>query len=202
MMRSQEGIAMEQPNSEIVQCSQCGAKNRVPLSRSGEKAKCGKCGSILDMSVKSEEKPYLLRCTECGAKNKVPAGKTDKGPICGACRKPLRTEEIFKAQPVMITEMNFQKDVLKSPLPVLLFAWAPWCTTCRTFMPVIDGYAREVKGRIRVAKMNVDQTPNLASTYAIMSVPQIFVFDGGELRESFPGAMQKNEIQMRMSRYL
>jgi thioredoxin 2 len=172
------------------------------LYKTGEKAKCGKCGSFLDSSEQREERPYLLRCTECNAKNKIPSGKIDQGPICGVCKKPLRTEEIFKPQPVMITEANFQNDVLKSPLPVLLFAWAPWCTTCRTFMPVIDGYAREVKGRIRVAKMNVDQTPNLSSTYAIMSVPQIFVFDGGNLRENFPGAMQKHEIETRMARYL
>lgn len=192
---------MEQPNSEIIRCPQCGAKNRVPLYRPALQAKCGKCGSPLEQRTEKEEKPYLLRCTECGAKNKVPAGKIDRAPVCGKCKRPLRTEELFAPQPLMITESGFQKQVLQSPLPVLLFAWAPWCTTCRTFMPVIDEFAREVKGRIRVAKLNVDQTPNLASTYAIMSVPQIFVFDGGELIESFPGALQKHEIRMKMARY-
>ncbi len=193
---------MEQPNFEVVPCPQCGAKNRVPLDKSPLKAKCGKCGSPLEQRGEKDQEPYFLRCTECGARNKVPAARLDQGPVCGKCKKPLRTEELFGPQPLMITEAGFQKSVLQSPLPVLVFAWAPWCTTCRTFMPVIDEFAREVKGRIRVAKMNVDQTPNLASTYAIMSVPQIFVFDGGKMKENFPGAIQKHELRTKMLRYL
>lgn len=193
---------MEHPNVELVGCPQCGAKNRVPLSGKDLKAKCGKCGSLLNPTDEKQEKPYLLRCTECGAKNKVPAGKIDQGPVCGKCRRPLKTEALFAPQPLMITEAGFQREVVQSPLPVMLFAWAPWCSTCRAFMPVIDEFAREVKGRIRVGKMNVDQTPGLASKYAIMSVPQIFVFEGGELVESFPGALQRHEIRMKMSRYL
>lgn len=193
---------MEQTNSEVVECPQCGAKNRIPLDKTALKAKCGKCGSLLDRTRGQEESPYLFRCTECRAKNKIPAAKVDKGPVCGKCKRPLKTEELFAPQPMIFTEANFQEKVLRSPLPVLLFAWAPWCTTCRTFMPVVDGFAREVKGRIRVGKMNVDQNPNLSSTYAIMSVPQIFVFDAGELRENFPGALQKHEIGMKMAPYL
>jgi thioredoxin 2 len=193
---------MEQPDFELVTCPQCGARNRVPLNRPDLTPKCGKCGSPIDLNPKKEEKPYLLRCTECGAKNKIPAEKIDKRPVCGKCRKPLRTEELFAPQPLMITESGFQKYVLQSPLPVLVFAWAPWCTTCRTFMPVIDEFARAAKGRIRVGKLNVDQAPGLASQYAIMSVPQIFVFDGGELLESFPGALQSHELRMKMARFL
>lgn len=193
---------MEQPNLEIVQCSHCGAKNRVPLQRLGVKAKCGKCGSPLEeKSQRETAPPYLMRCSECGAKNKVPADRIDQGPVCGKCKKPLKTEELFTPQPI-VTEQNFNDKVLRSPIPVLLFAWAPWCTTCRTFMPIVDDFAREVKGRIRVAKMNVDQTPNLSSKYAIMSVPQVFVFDGGELKENFPGALQKHELRIKMARYL
>lgn len=194
---------MEQPQLEIVSCPRCGAKNRVPLQRLEAKAKCGRCGSPLDRPAEggAAVPPYLVRCSECGAKNKVPSEKIDRGPVCGKCRKPLKTGELFSPQPI-VTEQNFSEKVLRSPIPVLLFAWAPWCTTCRTFMPVVDAFAREVKGRVRVAKMNVDQTPNLSSQYAIMSVPQVFVFEGGELRENFPGALQTHELRMKMARYL
>jgi thioredoxin len=126
----------------------------------------------------------------------------DAGPLCGKCKKPLRIEEIFLPQPLVITETDFEEKVLRSPLPVLVFAWAPWCSTCRAFMPGIDDYARDAKGKVRVGKLNVDQNPNLASRFNIFSVPQIFVFDNGQLKENLPGALQKHEIIMKMASYL
>ena len=102
----------------------------------------------------------------------------------------------------MITDSNFDEEVLKSPLPFLLLAWAPWCPTCRTFLPVVDDYARGVKGKVRVGKANVDGSPALSSKFNILSVPQLFVFDKGQLKENMPGAMQKAEIMMKMSRHL
>ncbi len=66
------------------------------------------------------------RCTDCGAKNRVPAGKLNAGAKCGKCGSKLKTEELFTPQPIMITDGNFENMVLKSPLPVLMWAWAPW----------------------------------------------------------------------------
>ena len=72
------------------------------------------------------EENYKMRCTQCGAKNKIPAGKLKAGAKCGKCKSALNTDELFAPQPVMVTEGNFDDKVLKSPLPVLLFAWASW----------------------------------------------------------------------------
>ena len=195
---------MQQAVYEMTQCSQCGAMNRIPVEKTGVSAKCGRCGAGLQNKAGINERTssYMLRCLECRAKNRVPSSKIHEGAICGKCKKPLKTEELFAPQPLVITEANFEEKVVKSPLPVLLFAWAPWCSTCRAFMPVIDDFAKESESRIRVSKMNVDQNPNLASKYSILSVPQIFVFDNGELRENFPGAMQKHEIMLKMAQYL
>jgi thioredoxin len=102
----------------------------------------------------------------------------------------------------MVTDGNFEQQVLKSPLPVLLFAWAPWCSTCVAVAPVIDRFAAESRGRIRVGKLNVDSNPALAGRFNILSVPFIFVFDNGEMKESLPGALQQHELMMKMARYL
>lgn len=196
---------MDSNSSQIVTCSKCGAKNRVLQEKADKGAKCGRCGSPLNRGER--EKPtagkdvFLFRCTECGARNKIPGHRIEAGPRCGKCKQPLRTEELFTPQPLGITEVNFPEKVLRSPLPALIFAWAPWCPTCRTFLPVIDDYARDAKGRVRVGKLNVDENPSISSAYSILGVPQILIFDNGQLKETLPGAMQKHEIQRKMAAY-
>jgi thioredoxin 2 len=193
---------MEEAGTRIIPCSQCGAKNRVPQEKLGAKAKCGKCGAPLSVEEKSEQDAYKFRCMECGARNRIPADRVQSNPVCGKCRKPLATEELFLPQPLIITDADFEARVLKSPLPALVFAWAPWCPTCRAFLPVIDEFAKDSAGRVRVGKLNVDQNPGLSSRFNILSVPQILVFDHGELRETLPGSLQKHEIMMKMAPYL
>jgi thioredoxin 2 len=196
---------MKSGTAQIQACSKCGAKNRIPHEKTGIPGKCGRCGSPLG-SGKEENRSggpevVLFRCTECGARNRIPAERIEAGPRCGKCKQPLRTEELFEPQPLRITDGNFQEKVLRSPLPALVFAWAPWCPTCRAYLPVIDDYAKDSKGRVRVGKLNVDENPALSSSYSILSVPQTLVFDKGQLKETLPGAMQKNEIQGKMAVY-
>jgi thioredoxin 2 len=193
---------MEETGTRIIPCAQCGAGNRVPLEKLGTKAKCGKCGAPLRVEEKSEPEGYKFRCTECGARNRIPADRVQSNPVCGKCKKPLRTEELFLPQPLILTDADFEDRVLKSPLPVLLFAWAPWCPTCRAFLPVIDDFAKDSAGKVRVGKLNVDQNPGLSSRFNILSVPQILVFDHGELRETLPGSLQKHDIMVKMAPYL
>jgi len=193
---------MEQTGTQVISCSQCGAKNRVPLEKQGVKAKCGKCGTPLAIVERTAQDSYKFRCMECGARNRIPADRVQSNPVCGKCKNPLATEELFLPQPLIITDGDFETKALKSPLPALVFAWAPWCPTCRTFMPVIDDFAKDSLGRVRVGKLNVDQNPNLSSRFNILSVPQILVFDDGELRETLPGSLQKHEIMMKMAPYL
>ncbi|UCF89787.1 MAG: redoxin family protein, partial [Desulfobacterales bacterium] len=140
--------------------------------------------------------------TECGTKNRVPAQKVKSGAKCGKCGAMLQTSELFVPQPIMVTDSNFERQVLKSPLPVLLFAWAPWCPTCNAVAPIIDEFASESKGRVRVGKINVDANPLLASKFNILSVPFLFIFDNGQMRESMPGGLQKHQIMMKMAGYL
>jgi len=166
--------------------------------------KCGKCGSPLEINPAGAAggEAFLFRCMGCGTRNRIPAEKIDAGAKCGKCGVMLETEELFVPQPLMLSESDFDRRVLKSPLPALVFAWAPWCPSCRGAMPVIDDFAKDATGKIRVGKLNVDSSPTLSSKYNILSVPQLLVFDNGRLTETMPGGLQKHEIMMKMARYL
>ena len=194
---------MNQAASSIIQCPACGVKNRIPPEKLGE-AKCGKCGAGLRSQDQSSDQmgSYTLRCMECRTKNRIPVAMVNAGAKCGKCGIQLNTDELFVPQPVMVTDRNFDKMVLNSPLPVLLFCWAPWCPTCGAVTPIIDEFARESKGKIRVGKLNVDGNQMTASKFNILSVPYLFIFDNGQLKESLPGGLQKQELMMKMAHYL
>ena len=195
---------MERNSHHLIRCYSCGAKNRILHEKVSGIPKCGKCGAELKMDQPKEsgDESYLFRCTTCKTRNKIPFNKINAGAKCGKCGTALDTEELFLAQPLMVSEANFDQQVLGSPLPVLLFAWATWCPTCRTAMSVIDDFAKDAKGKVRVGKINVDSSPAISSKYNILSVPQILIFDNGRLQETMPGALQKQEIMMKMARYI
>ena len=195
---------MDANPGDLVRCSKCGAKNRISREKMKGTGKCGKCGSPLEINSAGAAggEAFLFRCMGCGTRNRIPAEKIDAGAKCGKCGVMLETEELFVPQPLMLSESDFDRRVLKSPLPALVFAWAPWCPSCRGAMPVIDDFAKDAKGKIRVGKLNVDSSPTLSSKYNILSVPQLLVFDNGRLTETMPGGLQKHEIMMKMARYL
>ena len=145
---------------------------------------------------------YLLRCTGCGARNRIPADKVGTAAHCGKCGRDIDTRVLEEARPRMVTDRNFEADVLKSPLPVLAFFWAPWCPTCVQSQPTIDRFAAEARGRLRVAKINVDSAPTAAQRYDIRGVPFIVVFDQGQVRDTMPGALERHELMARMAKFI
>ena len=119
---------MNDTSKVIIRCTACGAANRIPADRIAMAAKCGKCHEPLPApdDKTGREETYKMRCNQCGAKNRIPFGKLEAGPKCGKCGELLQTEELFAPQPIMVTDANFDSQILKSPLPVLMWAWAPW----------------------------------------------------------------------------
>ena len=119
---------MNDSATQIIRCKSCGAANRIPANRISMTAKCGKCHEVLPIRTGDgvPETIYTMRCTECRAKNRIPGGKLKAGAKCGKCSSILKTDELFTPQPIMISDGNFESMVLKSPLPVLMWAWAPW----------------------------------------------------------------------------
>jgi thioredoxin 2 len=134
----------------------------------------------------------LVRCPACGTTNRVRAEQRagTRKPVCGKCKTPLPVP----TAPLTITDATFATDVEQSPLPVLLDMWAPWCGPCRVVAPVIEELAGELAGRVRVAKMNVDENQATAERFAVRSIPTLLIFKDGREVDRIVGVRPKSEI--------
>ena len=94
-----------------------------------------------------------------------------------------------------VTDKNFESEVIKSALPVLVDLWAPWCGPCRMVAPVIDKLAEDYDGKFKFCRLNVDENPQTASKYGIMSIPTLMFFKGGEAVDTVIGAVPERALQ-------
>ena len=95
---------------------------------------------------------------------------------------------------ITVTKENYDEEVIKSPVPVLLDFWATWCGPCRMLSPIVDEIANEVEGKAKVGKINVDEQPDLAQQFGIMSIPTLVFMKNGEIVAKEVGVRSKQAI--------
>ncbi len=95
---------------------------------------------------------------------------------------------------VKVTDTSFETDVLKSSEPVVVDFWAEWCGPCRMIGPALEEISNEMQGKVKIAKVNVDENQNLANRYGIRSIPALLAFKGGKLVNTMAGARPKGDL--------
>jgi thioredoxin 2 len=140
----------------------------------------------------------LIRCPACGTANRLPLEKLRLGLVarCGRCKVPIPVS----TKPLVVTDATFAADVDRSPLPVLVDLWAPWCGPCRMVAPVLEELAGEMAGRLLVAKLNVDENPATAARFGVSSIPTLLLLKAGREIDRIVGAQSKPEIARRVER--
>jgi thioredoxin 2 len=141
----------------------------------------------------------MIVCQACGVTNRVPGDKVAQGlaPVCGKCKAPLPA-----GTPQPVTDASFAQDVERSPVPVLVDAWAPWCGPCHMIAPIVDQLATELAGRVRVVKLNVDDNPRTAARFDLRSIPTLLVLKDGREVDRLVGVQPKHEIMRRLARLI
>jgi len=103
---------------------------------------------------------------------------------------------------IEINDTNFKSEVTDSEMPVLVDFWAPWCGPCRMVAPILEELAKEYDGKVKVVKINVDDSPNTAGEYGVRSIPTLILFKDGKVFEQTVGAQSKEKLKQLVDKSL
>lgn len=103
---------------------------------------------------------------------------------------------------IEVTDASFEKDVLKSDIPVLVDFWAVWCAPCLMIAPILEELAAEKEGKLKVAKVDVDNNPEIAMKFGIRSIPTLLIFKDGQVVDQMIGAVAKAMIESKLEKVL
>ena len=105
-------------------------------------------------------------------------------------------------KPVEFTDDNFETEVLQSNIPVLIDFWAVWCGPCKMIAPIVEELSGELEGKIKIGKLDVDNNPQVATTYGIRSIPTLLIFRDGKIVDQIIGAVPKQAIAQKLDAQL
>ena len=141
-------------------------------------------------------------CRHCGAKNRIDESRLANSEAkCGRCGEKLESGSASEqdSKPINITDQTFEREVLQTTgRPILVDCWAPWCPPCRMIAPLLDQLAAESHGSYRIAKLNIDENPQVSSRFQISSIPTMLIFKDGKLIDRLVGAHPKQTIAERL----
>ena len=129
-------------------------------------------------------------CPACTALNRVPAARIGAAPVCGRCKAPL-----FGGTPIVLDAATFERHAARGDLPLLVDFWAPWCAPCRSMAPEFERAAQRLEPAFRLAKVDTEAQPALASRHAIRSIPTLILFHAGRELARHSGAVGAGEIE-------
>lgn len=132
----------------------------------------------------------VLTCTQCQAKNRVTASPAGQVPVCARCGAPLPWLHDG-------SDATFAQDI-RAGVPVVVDFWAPWCGPCRIMAPVLDELSRELAGKVRVVKVNVDENPRAPAQFGVQGIPTLVLFRDGEAVDQIVGVTQKAALRARI----
>ncbi len=130
-----------------------------------------------------------LVCTDCQAVNRIPNDRITQKPKCGRCQTVL-----FKGQPVVLHESNFDVFINRNDIPILVDFWADWCGPCQMMAPAFAQAAQILEPNIRLAKINTEKAPQISARYGIRSIPTLILFHKGQEKARQSGAMGTQAI--------
>lgn len=103
---------------------------------------------------------------------------------------------------VTVTDSNFNSEVLKSDMPVLVDFWAVWCGPCRIQDPILEEVAQELTGKVKIGKLNVDENPTTAQKFSVMSIPTLMIFKSGTIVKQFIGVQSKETLTSELNKLI
>lgn len=136
----------------------------------------------------------IVACVECGAKNRLKPAPDGRVPACGKCGASLP----WISQG---SDANFS-DELRSPVPVLVDFWAPWCGPCHMVAPVLEELSKEQRGKLKIVKLNIDENQQTSGRFRVMSIPTLILFQDGEPQETMVGALPKQALMQKLQPHL
>lgn len=142
-------------------------------------------------AISSDERGLIAPCPSCGQRNRLRYEKLSDPPRCAKCGTALS----LPAEPIdLANDDAFDALIARSPLPVMVDFWAEWCGPCKMIAPILDDIAKEYTGRLKIAKLNIDENLGTPPKYGIRGIPTLMLFKNGNVEATKVGAVSKSQL--------